>query len=78
MITLTKEQIEKIEKLGGNVHLEDNVITFDVENQEYGEHCEDEKRIWKEIQEIVPEMDGALQGNPWDESDMSQIYFKLN
>ena len=77
MINLTTEQIEKIEKLGGNVHLEDEVITFDVKNQVYGEHCKDEEKIWNEMQKIVPEINGALQGNPWDESDMTQIYFKL-
>lgn len=78
MINLTTKQIEKIEKLGGTVHLEVNAITFDVKNQVYGEHCKDEERIWNEIQDIVPEIDGALQGNPWNEGDMSQIYFKLD
>lgn len=75
MKTLSKNQIEAIEKLGGNIH--DDCITFEVENQEYAEHCDDEKKIWKQIQKIIPGIDGALQGHPLDESDMNYIYFKI-
>jgi hypothetical protein len=76
MKNLSKTQIEKIETLGGTVH--EDYISFQVENQEWGEHCEDKERIWKEIQTIVPGIDGALQGLPYDESDMDYIYFKLD
>ena len=75
MKTLTKQQIEEIEKLGGTIH--DDYITFEVNNQEYGEHCEDEERIWGEIQKILPDIDGALQGDPINESDLNYIYFKM-
>lgn len=76
MKAISKSQIEAIEKLGGNIH--DDYITFEVENQEYGEHCEDEERIWNEIQKILPGIDGALQGHPLDEGDLNYIYFKLD
>ena len=75
MRTISKEQIEAIEKIGGTVH--DDYITFEVENQEYGEHCDDEERIWNEIQKILPEIDGALQGHPLDGGDLNYIYFKI-
>ena len=76
MRAISKTQIEAIEKLGGTIH--DDYITFEVENQEYGEHCEDEERIWIQIQKILPGIDGALQGHPLDEGDFNYIYFKID
>lgn len=76
MRAISKTQIEAIEKLGGTIH--DDYITFEVENQEYGEHCDDEDKIWNEIQKIIPGVDGAMQGHPLDESDLNYIYFKID
>lgn len=76
MKTLSKDRINEIEKIGGNVH--PDYITFKVNNQIYGEHCNDECRIWERIQKIIPGIDGALQGHPLDEADLDYIYFKLD
>lgn len=74
MRAISKIQIEAIEKIGGIIH--DDYITFEVKNQIWGEHCEDEESIWSEIQKIIPGIDGALQGHPLDEGDLNYIYFK--
>ena len=76
MRAISKIQIEAIEKLGGTIH--DDYITFNVNNQEWGDHCEDEEKIWNEIQKILPGIDGALQGHPFDEADLNYIYFRLD
>ncbi len=76
MRAISKSQIEEIEKLGGTIH--EDFITFEVQNQEWGEHCPDEEKIWVEIQKILPGIDGALQGHPFDEGDLSYIYFKID
>lgn len=76
MRAITQQQIEATKKLGGTFL--NDYITFEVKNQVWGEHCEDEERIWEEIQKIFPEIDGALQGHPLNEGDLNYIHFRID
>lgn len=76
MRAITQQQIEVIRQLGGTIL--NDYITFEVDNQVWGEHCEAEKTLWDEMQNIFPQIDGAVQGHPFDEGDMNYLYFKID
>ena len=65
--------LEIINKYRG--FFDQNHIWFPVQNQVWGEHSEDEEKIWAELSKAIPDLDGAKQGHPMDEGDMSYIYY---
>jgi hypothetical protein len=79
-MTLTKNQIiEKIETLGGAVTK--NYATFKFDTSVSNDNCQSitlVEAINVETKMMDLGFDGALIGHPFDEDDITYIYFEIN
>lgn len=78
-MSLTADQIDKIEKRGGELSHMCYVFTFKkIVSQDLGESLTLKKAI--EVEDMMMELgfDGALIGHPLDVNDLHYIYFQIS